>query len=111
MRIETIFGAVAVLTLIVLAAFALSSGRGASGKGGAQAAMRAQAASVSSGDACTCYAGAYEAARAHPDFTRPAYEGGYGACREAAGRQGGDAWSAGWRAGMEGGRKPRACGG
>ena len=104
MRIETIFGAVAVLTLIALAAFALTSG-----KGGVQAATPGSAVLGSSvgADACGCYDQAYDAARANPDHTRPAYEGGYGACREAAGRVGGDAWSAGWSAAADGRRK--AC--
>ena len=100
MRIETIFGAVAVLALIVLAAFALSSG-----KGGVQAATPSGDTAfvlTAGSDACTCYSQAADAAARNPDFTRPAYEGGYGACRETAGRTGGDAWAAGWVAGMEG---------
>ena len=103
MRIETIFGAVAVLTLIVLAGFALSSG-----KGGVRAATP-DGALAAGGDACACYVRAAQAALADPDFTRPAYEGGYGACREAAGRAGGDAWSAGWRVGAEGRGAGRAA--
>ena len=107
MRIETIFGAVAVLTLIALAAFALSSGAGT----GVQAATpSAQPVLASSGgDTCGCYRQAYEAARANPDFTGPTYEGGYGACREAAGREGGNAWSAGWQDAMDGRSVLRAC--
>ena len=107
MRIETIFGAVAVLALIVLAAFALSSGQG-----GVQAAVPSGAASAAARtgfDACTCYEQAFASAAADADHTRPAYEGGYGACREGAGRAGGEAWSAGWIAGAEGKSSKRRC--
>ena len=103
MRIETIFGAVAVLALGVLAGIALTSNKdvqaATSRDGGAIAAIGA--------DVCGCYDRAYEAARSDPDYTRPTYEGGYDACRKSAGRAGGGAWSAGWDAAMAGRR--RAC--
>ena len=108
MRIETIFGAVAVLTLIALAAVALSSGGG-----GVRAATVRDASSLAATEAgtgaCACYEQAFSMAATDPDYTRPAYEGGFGACREASGRAGGEAWSAGWRAGMEGRASARSC--
>ena len=107
MRIETIFGAVAALALMALAAFALSSGKDGSVQAATPGAQKVLASAGA--DACGCYRQAYEAARANPDFTGPAYEGGYGACREAAGRAGGDAWSAGWRDALDGASMTRAC--
>lgn len=109
MRIETIFGAVAVLTLIVLAAFALTSGKGASVQAATPQVGQTVLVATAGTDTCACYEQAFDAARLDADFTRSAYEGGYGACRETAGRSGGDAWSMGWVAGMEGKASKRSC--
>ena len=114
MKVEQIFGAVAVVALLVVGAFAMSGGRA----GGATAAV-ATTASVPGGalvltgdasaDTCTCYEQAFATAGAQPDLLSAAYEAGYGACREYAGRQGGAAWSWGYSNGLEGKASKRSC--
>ena len=106
MRIETVFGIVAVGLLLALGAFALSSG-----ERGGSVVPSAAAADVGAGglDACACYEQAFAAASRNADPQRPLYEGGYLTCRESAGRPGGQAWSAGWANGAAGAASKRSC--
>ena len=112
MRIEQIFGAVAVIALLVIGAFAMTGGR----TGGASAAPTAAATDGSAvligeagADACTCYEQAFATAQANPDILSTAYEAGYGACRDYAGAEGGAAWSWGYSNGIEGKASKRSC--
>ena len=113
MKVEQIFGAVALLALLVVGAFAMSGGR----TGGATAAtatvVAASGGLVLTGDAatdtCTCYEQAFATARTQPDITSTAYEAGYGACRQYAGQHGGAAWSWGYANGLEGKASKKSC--
>ena len=113
MKVEQIFGAVALLALLVVGAFAMSGGR----TGGATAATTATVAAsgglVLTGDAaadtCTCYEQAFATAGVQPDIQSTAYEAGYGACRDYAGQHGGAAWSWGYANGLEGKASKKSC--
>ena len=108
MRIETVFGIIAVVALIVLGGYALKSGKGDARAPAAQAGPVVLA-SAGGLDSCTCYEQAFKAGRRDPDPTSAAYEAGYGACRESAGQMGGEAWSWGYRNGIEGKASNRSC--
>ena len=95
MRIETVFGGIAVIALLAIGGFAMTGGRAP-----ARAASAPAASLEPTADLCGCYLAAADQAARNPDVTGPAYEGGYGACRESAGVQGGRAWTAGWAFGV-----------
>ena len=113
MKVEQVFGAVALLALLLVGAFAMTGGR----TGGATAATATVSAAstgmVLTGDAganaCICYEQAFQTARANPDIQSLAYEAGYGACRDYAGAHGGAAWSWGYANGVEGKASKRSC--
>ena len=113
MKVEQVFGAVAVLALLVVGAFAMTGGR----PGGATAATVTVAAASTGmvltgdagADACTCYEQAFQTARTNPDIQSLPYEAGYGACRDYAGAHGGAAWSWGYANGVEGKASKRSC--
>ena len=113
MKVEQVFGAVALLALLLVGAFAMSGGR----TGGATAATATVSAAstglVLTGDAvadtCTCYEQAFQSARANADVQSLAYEAGYGACRDYAGAHGGAAWSWGYANGAEGKASKKSC--
>ena len=109
MKVEQVFGAVAILALLVVGAFALTGGGGAK----AQSPVAATAALVLTGDAaqdtCTCYEEAFRRGQSGAPITGTAYEAGYGACRQYAGEHGGAAWSWGYSNGSQGLSAKRSC--
>jgi hypothetical protein len=108
-RIETVFGAVLVIVLLVIGAYAMTSGKRSVQAGMQGASVVAAVPTTSAGSACACYEGAYETALGGAASTGTLYEAGYGACHERSGRTGGQAWTAGWKAGAEGRSSKRSC--
>lgn len=108
-RVEIIFGGV--LGFIALAA-ALAAVLGVfDGSGGLTggavappsiAVVQAEAAEEALTDICQCYRGGMALAGTGASVLSPSYRSGFVQCRAVFGAQGGDAWTAGWNARLEG---------
>jgi len=115
-KIETVFGGLLIVFVVAAASYALIGTwlAPSSGSAPSQAAAALPDAGADSPvavkDLCGCYRRAVTvAAQENLDVASPLYKAGFTACRERFGSEGGDYWTAGWRARSEDPRRPKSC--